>query len=109
MRVRTFLRELRGDRLLVDVERSLRAAGVKLSRADLSRFERGQQIPTDQQATDLEQIYGPRSEWFPATVAHALAPDLDDCPGCGEPLDPSASRRRRYHGDECRALARRAA
>lgn len=103
MRVRTHLRALRPAGVsLSDV-----VAATGVPRAELSRIERGQQIPVDRDVARLEQIYGPAGAWYPPTVAVALAPDLEPCPGCNEPLDPSVSRRRRFHDDTCRAAARR--
>lgn len=104
MRLRTYLRALR-NAAGISLTEVVDATGV--SRAELSRIERGQQLPVDRDVTRLEQVYGPADAWYPATVAGALSPDLDPCPGCGEPLDPSASRRRRFHDDTCRARARR--
>lgn len=75
---------------------------------EISQFERGHSIPRDDQAVRMEIVYGDPSGWYPATVARALFPDIADCPGCGDELDPDASRRRIYHSDDCRNEARRA-
>lgn len=107
MRLRTNLRELRGDRQLVDIERELRAAGHKISRADLSRIERGQQLPTDEQMYALMDVYGWTHDWYPPTVWKAIGVDLHPCPGCGEPLPPSTIGGKRFHGRACRDRARR--
>lgn len=104
MRIRTNLRLLRAGRPLRQVAE---LAGI--DRGLLSRFERGRALPSDQQLQRLELVYGPADGWYPPTVLAALAPDLDPCPGCELPLDPSTSRRRKFHDDSCRAQARKSA
>jgi transcriptional regulator with XRE-family HTH domain len=104
MRVRTYLRKIRqGDgRSIGDV-----AALTGIAKGEISSFERGHAIPRDDQLEAMRNYYGHPSRWYPATVARALLPDLADCPGCGEELEPDASGSRRYHDDECRIAAGR--
>lgn len=102
MRVRCYLRELRGDRTLRAV---CRATGLAVG--EVSMFERGHSVPRDDQATLMVPFYGPVERWWPAGVRAVLYPDIRRCPGCGEELPPGASRRRVYHGEACRARARR--
>lgn len=77
---------------------------------DISLIERGYLIPTHEQAVALMRVYGDPDDWYPATVWRAFDADLSRrvCPGCDEPLEPDASKGRRYHDDRCRARARRA-
>lgn len=96
MRVRCFMRELRGDQTLSSV-----AARLGMAKGELSMIERGHQIPRDDEVPALEREYGPREEWYLPTIRRALAPDMPLCAGCGEELDPGARRSRRYH-EECR-------
>lgn len=113
MRIRTHLRILRlgsapaaagsGHLSIGEV-----AALTGLAKGEISSFERGHAIPRDDQIPAMVRVYGPPEEWYPATVARALLPDLGDCPGCGDELDPDASGARRYHDETCRAEARRA-
>jgi transcriptional regulator with XRE-family HTH domain len=105
MRVRTHLRRYRLARGL-----SIRdvAALTGLAIGEISMIERGHGIPRDDQADALRSVYGPPSGWYPPTVLRALLPDLGDCPGCGDELDPDSSGSRRYHGTECRNAGRRA-
>lgn len=82
-------------------------ARTGVAKGELSMFERGHSIPRDDQVDHLRPIYGSPDTWYPATVVRALLPDLADCPGCGDELEPDASGARRYHDDDCRADARR--
>jgi hypothetical protein len=90
MRVRTFLRELRGDRSLADAKRA-----TDLDRGTLSRIERGRQFPTDEQAAMMTSFYGPADGWYPQRPR--LLRDLPRCERCGEPLPPTATRSKPYH------------
>ena len=103
MNVRTNLRLLRGETPIRDAAEK---AGV--SRGTLSLLERGLALPRDRQIEDLERVYGPREAWYPPSVAHVLGPEASPCPVCERPLDPSVSRRRRYH-DGCRPHSKRRA
>jgi transcriptional regulator with XRE-family HTH domain len=104
MRIRTFLRLHRGERSITDV-----AELTGLARGEISMLERGQQLPRDEWIPKLELVYGARCDWYPVGVQAELVDDLPICPGCGEELEPSASRRRIYHGEACRGRARRRA
>lgn len=102
MRVRTFLRGLRGDRSINEV---VRLTG--LAKGEVSMFERGHSIPRGPQVEAMLPVYGDPSGWYPAGVQAVLYPDLRRCPGCGDELDPGASRRRVFHSEACRAAHRR--
>jgi transcriptional regulator with XRE-family HTH domain len=104
MRVRTHLRRYRLQRGLSisDV-----AARTGLAKGEISMLERGHAIPRDDQVDRMRPVYGSPLGWYPPTVFRALLPDLADCPGCGDELDPDASGARRYHNDACRAAVRR--
>lgn len=100
MRLRTNLRAIRGDRPLVD------AAHVTMLHAgDLSRIERGHQVPNQMQTALMRKFYGHPEHWYPATVQHALRWDDGHCAHCGEELPPDAIASRRYH-DDCRGKRR---
>lgn len=90
MRIRTFLREIRGNRSLSDAKTI-----TGLDRGTLSRIERGQQFPTDHQADDMTRFYGPADRWYPQRPR--LLQDLPACERCGEPLPPTATRSKPYH------------
>jgi hypothetical protein len=97
--VRTRLRSLRGDLSLAEAsERS----GV--SRPELSRVERGMLLPLDLWTPGLVRVYGPVEGWYARRLR--LLPDVD-CAGCGRPLPPEASSRRRFHDERCRSRWRR--
>lgn len=102
MRVRTFLRVLRGDRSLGDA-----SAATGLARGDLSRIELGHMLPDDRHLAALVRFYGPSDGWYPAGVDNVLHHDPPVCSGCGRLLPPSALPNRRYHDAACRAEARR--
>lgn len=60
MRVRCFLRDIRGRRSLRDLEAS---SGV--NRGDLSKFERGVAFPLDKDVPAIEEAYGrPLVDWY---------------------------------------------
>lgn len=101
MRIRSYLRDLRGDLTITDV-----CAATGLARGEVSMFERGHSIPRGDQATRMVAVYGPISGWYPAGVLAVLYPDIVRCPGCDEELDPGASRRRIYHDEACRRASR---
>jgi len=84
------MRERRGPVSLTFAER---ISGV--ARADLSKYERGREFPPDDQVDDLERVYGPWQDWYPATTLRAVRRERD-CARCGDPLEPSASGARRY-------------
>ncbi|MGH2715415.1 MAG: helix-turn-helix domain-containing protein [Thermoleophilaceae bacterium] len=68
MRLACRLRELREARelSLADVKAAL-PAGVKASRGDLSRIERGMMLPPQKWVSALEAAYGaPSSSWYPS-------------------------------------------
>lgn len=103
MRVRCYLRRLRPDGLSLEDVRER----IGISRAELSQFERGHSVPRDEQVAKMTIVYGGPSGWYPPGVLRVLMPDLGDCLGCGEELEPTSSRTRRYHDETCRAEARR--
>lgn len=102
MRLRCYLRELRGDRSIGDV---VELTG--LARGEVSMFERGHSVPRGPQVLAMRPVYGDPDGWYPAMVKAVLYPDIARCPGCGEELEPGASRRRVYHSEACRTAARR--
>lgn len=104
MRVRSFLRPLRAAKGM-SIGDVCEVTG--LARGEVSMFERGHSIPRDLQAAAMVAVYGDPRGWYPPGVLRVLAPDLADCAGCGDELDPDASRSRRYHDETCRAEARR--
>lgn len=104
MRVRTHLRTIRKAHGL-SIGDVCQVTGI--ARGDISMFERGHSVPYDAQLPVMIGVYGPMDGWYPASVLAVLMPELRDCPGCGEELDPDASRRRRYHDERCRSEARR--
>jgi transcriptional regulator with XRE-family HTH domain len=64
VRIPCFLRDIRGDRSLREIED---IAGV--SRGTLSRIENGRELPLDKHVPLLEQAYGaPASEFWPPAV-----------------------------------------
>jgi len=104
MRVRCYMRRARRTAGL-SLDQVMAATG--LAKGELSMFERGHSVPRDDQIRRLTPIYGPPEQWYPPGVLRLLMPDLGDCAGCDDELDPDASRRRRYHNEHCRAYARR--
>lgn len=71
MRVRCYLREIRG-------RRSLRAIAETsgINRGSLSTIERGTRLPTDDQVEQLEQAYGvPFEQMYHRQVIRVLEPD----------------------------------
>lgn len=91
-RVRTFLRDLRGDLKLPEA-----AELTGVAKGDLSLIERGYLLPRRELVERLAGVYGDPAGWYPPTVAHALAPDPPACDRCGEPLPPSARANRKRH------------
>lgn len=72
MRVRCYLREIRGRRGLREIAE---AAGV--NRGALSTIERGHTLPKDEWIEQMEAAYGaPFEQWYPALVARVL--ELDE-------------------------------
>lgn len=68
MRLRCNLRELRGDRTIAEIAR---AAGVP--EPELSKIERGIELPRDEWIAPLERAYGhPFHDWYPPSVRQAL-------------------------------------
>ena len=63
MRLICFLRDLRGDRSLRELETE-----TGISRGELSLYERGIKLPIDKHVAILEDAYGPRSRWYPPEV-----------------------------------------
>jgi transcriptional regulator with XRE-family HTH domain len=75
VRLHCRLREFRGGRTLREISD---ASGV--GQPDLSRIERGQQLPADDWLLALEDAYGsPRHEWWPREVLVLLQRD-DEVP-----------------------------
>jgi transcriptional regulator with XRE-family HTH domain len=72
VKVRCYLREIRGRRPLRDLAE---ASGV--NRGTLSTIELGRRLPKDEEIEPLEQAYGqPFEHWYPAAVTRAL--ELDE-------------------------------
>ncbi len=60
MRLRCRLREIRGDRPLRELE-----SATGINRGELSRFERGVALPTEEQTLRLQDAYGvDHSQWY---------------------------------------------
>lgn len=71
MRLLCHLREIRGERKLVELAR---ASGV--SEPELSKIERGIALPRDAWLESLEEAYGqPRHTWWPPEVLVAISGD----------------------------------
>lgn len=68
MRLRCHLREIRGDRTIAEIARSAR-----VPEAELSKVERGLEVPRDEWVGPLEQAYGATlDQWYPPLVLQAL-------------------------------------
>lgn len=104
MRVRCYMRPVR---LALGFSIQDVASRTGCAKGEISQMERGHLIPRDDQLGRLATVYGDPAAWYPAGVVQAVLPDTADCPGCGDELDPDASRRRKYHGDACRSRHRR--
>jgi transcriptional regulator with XRE-family HTH domain len=103
MRLRCFMRELRGERSITEASQATGCA-----RGEISMFERGHSLPHADQVPRLTRFYGVGPDgWYPRGVLGVLYPDIARCEGCGEELAPGASRRRRFHDDVCRRLRER--
>ena len=73
MKVRCYLRRLRGVRSLRDM-----AGDTKIDRGTLSQIERGLRFATDAQAPAIERVYGaPRRDWYPRELLVELERDND--------------------------------
>lgn len=71
MRVRCFLKELRGPASLRSV-----AEAAEMNAGELSRIESGSALPRDEDVPALERAYGvPVTSWYPPPVLLALEVD----------------------------------
>lgn len=67
MKLPCLLRHARGDRTLSDLARAANVPGLTV--AELSRIERGIELPRDAWKPALENVYGIRAhEWYPPEV-----------------------------------------
>jgi transcriptional regulator with XRE-family HTH domain len=67
VRLPCLLRHARGDRTLSDLARAADVGGLTV--AELSKIERGIQLPRDAWKAALETVYGiPPHEWYPPEV-----------------------------------------
>lgn len=74
MRVRCFLREIRGSRSLREI-----ATAADVNAGNLSRIELGSAFPKDDEIPRLEVAYGAEvSEWYPGRVLLALEVEDDE-------------------------------
>lgn len=72
MRVRCYLREIRGRRSLRTI-----AERADVNRGTLSAIETGRTLPKDAWIEGMEAAYGaPYEDWYPALTRRAL--ELDD-------------------------------
>ena len=72
MKVRCYLREIRGRRPLRRI-----AADTGINRGTLSLVERGRMLPKDDWIERMEEAYGaPFDDWYPAAARRVL--ELDD-------------------------------
>lgn len=68
MRLRCFLRTIRGERPLREIARI-----ANVNPGELSRIENGSAVPRDEVIPTLEQAYGALfPDWYPRTVLVAL-------------------------------------
>lgn len=73
MRLTCYLREFREARSLTELSEL-----TGISRAFLSRYERGLQLPPDKDVPRLEQAYGASAHtWYPPNVLLAIQADID--------------------------------
>lgn len=71
MKVRCYLREIRGRRPLKEI-----AAAAEVNHGTLSMIERGRLLPKDEWIEPLEAAYGqPFERWYHELVRRALEPD----------------------------------
>jgi transcriptional regulator with XRE-family HTH domain len=71
VRVRCFLRELRGPASIREV-----AERCELNPGELSRIENGTALPRDEDVPALERAYGaPITDWYPPMVLLAMESD----------------------------------
>ena len=71
MKLRSYMREIRGRRSLRDLAD---AAGV--NRGTLSLIELGRQLPKDDWVEGIERAYGaPLEQWYHQLVVRVLEPD----------------------------------
>ena len=74
MRLRCYLREIRGRRGLRQIAE---ACGV--NRGTLSSIERGHTTPKDEWIDAMEAAYGaPFADWYPPLAVRVLELDLED-------------------------------
>lgn len=74
MRVRCYLRDIRGRR---SIRRISEASGV--NRGTLSAIERGHVLPKDEWIEGMEAAYGaPFEEWYPPLVCRVLELDEEE-------------------------------
>ena len=72
MRVRTFLKEIRGPASMRSI-----AELADINAGELSRIEQGTALPRDEDIPALERAYGmPVTSWYPAPVL--LAVEFDE-------------------------------
>lgn len=74
MRLPCLLRHARGQRTLSEIARAAKVPGLTV--AELSRIERGIELPRDAWKTALEQVYGiPAHEFYPREVLLVIERD----------------------------------
>lgn len=74
MRLPNSLRALRGDRNLAELARLAGTQGV--TAAELSKIERGHELPRDEWREGLERAYGaPAHVWYPPEVLLVIERD----------------------------------
>lgn len=78
MRVRCFLRQIRGERPLSEIARACEAHdGTRVNHGELSRIENGIALPRDVVLPGLVAAYGANvDDWYPPLVF--LAVEFDD-------------------------------
>ena len=78
MRLRCYLREIRGERSLADICRvAEELTGMRVNHGELSRIENGLALPRDHMLAALVAAYGASIEdWYPPLVF--LAVEFDD-------------------------------
>jgi transcriptional regulator with XRE-family HTH domain len=79
VRLRCFLKEIRGERSLRDITAHIEeSTGHRLAPGDLSRIEQGIWLPKDELLPALVAAYGANvDDWYPDLVLLALETDDD--------------------------------